>query len=113
MEVEVYRNLHKNCWSVRNPKTGRVIAYVNTIHLENTVLVVRPAGREKVLRENRKNVHAFIKGTPSTCNQVHLAQVSYNPYRYTSFVIQHTAERIANAKHIYFNNQGKVFMGEG
>ena len=117
MEVEVYRNLHKNCWSVRDNKTGRVIDHVDDIHLENTTLVVRPAGREKVLREKRKNVHAFIKGTPSICSNGHYMcsyifdRVVYNPYRYASFVLEDTEEPITQAKYIYLSNQGKVFMG--
>ena len=115
MKVEVYRNLHQKCWSVRDAKTGLVIDHVDYIHLEDTTLVVRPAGRKKVLREKRKNVHAFIKGTASflsECDNTHSDQILYNPYRYDSFVLQDTEERITNAKHVYLNNEGKVFTGK-
>ena len=63
MKVEVYRNLHQKCWSVRDCKTGKVVDHVQKIHLEDAELVVRPAGRAKVLREQRKNVHAYSMGT--------------------------------------------------
>ena len=115
MKVEVYRNLHKDCWSVRDNKTGRVIDHVNYIHLHDATLVVRPSGREKVLREKRKNVHAFIKGTASflsECGDSHSEQILYNPYKYDSFVLQDTEERITHAKHVYLDNEGKVFTGE-
>ena len=113
MKVEVYRNLHKNCWSVRDSNTSRVIDHVNYIHLDDATLVVRPAGREKVLREKRKNVHAFIKGTASflsECDNTYSKQVIYNPYKYNSFVLYDTEEHITHAKHIYLNNEGKVYV---
>ena len=119
--VEVYRNLHKDCWSVRDSKTRLVINHVDYIHLHNATLVVQPAGREKVLREKRKNVHAFIKGTqvPVECwwgsrfslFLVRVRGVIYNPYRNESFVLQDTGEPITHADHVYLNDQGKAFIG--
>ena len=53
MKVEIYRNLHKNCWSVRDNKTGKVIDHVRNIHIKDATLVVRPAGRARVLQEGR------------------------------------------------------------
>ena len=112
--VEVYRNLHKNCWSVRDSKTRLVIGHVDYIHLQNATLVVRPAGREKVLREKRKNVHAFIKGTVAACpKNTDAKQITYNPYRNESFVLQSTGEPITHADHVYLNDQGKAFIGKG
>jgi hypothetical protein len=113
--VEVYRNLHKNCWSVRDSKTRLVISHVDYIHLHNATLVVRPAGREKVLREKRKNVHAFIKGTVAACpknsgQNTDAKQITYNPYRNESFVLQTTGEPITHADHVYLNDQGKAFI---
>lgn len=87
MRVEVYRNLHKQCWSVRaleGKHKGRVILHTHTLALKDAKFVVQKAGREKVLHQKRKNVHAFIRGT------VHskvwnignsMKQVSYNPYK--------------------------------
>ena len=119
--VEVYRNLHKDCWSVRDSKTRLVISHVDDIHLHNATLVVQPAGRERVLREKRKNVHAFIKGTqvPVECwwgsrfssFLVRVRGVIYNPYRNESFVLQDTGEPITHADHVYLNDQGKAFIG--
>jgi hypothetical protein len=131
--VEVYRNLHKDCWSVRDSKTRLVISHVDEIHLHNATLVVQPAGRERVLREKRKNVHAFIKGTqvpliggvPVCCSWygfdltgalyrrpcISYSGVIYNPYRNESFVLQDTGEPITHADHVYLNDQGKAFIG--
>ena len=131
MKVEVYRNLHKNCWSVRWPN-GRVLAHVDEIHLENVDLVVRPAGREKVLREKRKNVHAFAKGEVVSSIQYQVegckltknnylvkkgeitpydaTQIVYNPYKYNSFVYADLEEPIFHTEKIYLNKKGDVYV---
>tara|TARA_R110000824_G_scaffold118452_2_gene270722 strand:- start:133 stop:552 length:420 start_codon:yes stop_codon:yes gene_type:complete len=123
MQVEVYKNLHKNCWSVRNNKTGLVIGYVKNIHLENATFIVRPAGRARVLRERRKNVHAFIKGNMGDSalvdsiglipyKDLHIHTVTYNPYLHTSFMIMDRAyseEPIHQADHVFLTGIGKVY----
>ena len=92
--VHVYRNLHKHCWSVR--QDGKVKVHTSYICLQDVNFVVQPAGREKVLREQRKNVHAYVKGyliSASTCNrledQLNLSgtqdAITYNPYKHPYF----------------------------
>ena len=64
MQVEIYRNLHKKCFSIRH--NGKVIDYLyddQELHLIDVKFRVQPAGRERVRRENKKNVHAYVKGT--------------------------------------------------
>lgn len=108
--VEVYRNLHNGKMSVRDCKTHRVIAHVDNITLAGVGFRVSKAGRERVLREGRKNVHAFVSGkvvsfegaTPYKGRDLNeyiweggknllLAGdgriATYNPYKYDSFVI--------------------------
>ena len=65
-KVDVYKNLHKDIWSVRNRKTGRVITHKKLVHVRDASFVVQPAGRNKVLAEKRKNVHAFVRGQLSS-----------------------------------------------
>ena len=113
MKVEVYRNLHRNCCSVRH--NGRVISHVDSVDLKNATLVVQPAGRAKVLRENRKNVHAYIKGTVTLLsddrvNNIPTHKVTYNPYRYSSFVLADTEQPITTADNVRLTKDGKVFM---
>ena len=90
--IEVYRNLHNDTFSIRrNGKVVKHLANWQSIFLKDVKFAVQPAGREKVRREGKKNVHAFIRGTylaPSTfphttsefkakCTE----WVSYNPYQ--------------------------------
>jgi len=63
--MRVYRNLHKDCWSIQQKNTkGRwlVVAHTDSITLRDCELRVSEAGRQRVLKEGRKNVHAYIQG---------------------------------------------------
>jgi hypothetical protein len=103
--VEVYWNLHRSCWSVRRAG-GRVLYHARAVTLDDVTWVVQPAGRARVLREGRKNVHAFARGTLTRVTPVGDAPffapleglitrprawskvwrgVSYNPYKQATF----------------------------
>ena len=94
--VEIYRNLNNGTHSIRrNGKVVKHLEHHQSIFLKDVKFVVQPAGREKVRREGRKNVHAFVRGTvimPSTMNcttdefkeKMPLC-VTYNPYQMEHF----------------------------
>ncbi len=106
MRVFCYFNLHRLCFSVKaleGEHKGRVIAHADAVHLSAVRFKVSEAGRQRVLRENRKNVHAGAVGTLESFlpvgenasrawsnRQRRFSQrgtrVTYNPYRFTSFV---------------------------
>jgi|TARA_B110000263_G_scaffold249457_1_gene267118 hypothetical protein len=92
-KVEVYKNLNTDAglWSVR--QGGIVKLHTDYIILRNVKFAVQPAGRAKVLKEQRKNVHAFVRGYLTTRQVVDamehdciISNPRYNPYKYTSFV---------------------------
>jgi len=60
--VRVYYNIREKCFSVQDYKTGLVIEHTNKLCFTNALFVVRKSGNEKVKREGRKNVHAFVNG---------------------------------------------------
>lgn len=63
--VDVYRNLHKHCWSVRaacGSHRGRVIGHANSVLLRHCTFHVSEGGRLRAVREGRKNVHAHVRG---------------------------------------------------
>ncbi len=65
MKVRVYRNLHKKCWSVQRhiPKKGwRLYGHFEELSLKDAKFIIHQAGRLKVQREKRKNVHAYVEG---------------------------------------------------
>jgi len=81
--VRAYYNLHRKCFSVQDYKTGLVVEHTNKLCFTNAMFVVRKSGNERVKKEGRKNVHAFVNGirndkwiTPSLSYQ----EVKYNPH---------------------------------
>lgn len=47
---------------MEGPFKGRVVAHAKGVALDDARTIVSQAGRERVLREGRKNVHAYIEG---------------------------------------------------
>lgn len=86
--VRVYRNLHKGCWSVRDCGTGLVIMHCDVVHLMHARGVVSEAGRQRVIMERRKNVHAFLEGMLCKLDDVRdRRKVTYNPYKHDRFMV--------------------------
>jgi len=92
VKVYVYFNLHKKCFSVKalegNCK-GLVVAHTDTVSLKDVNFKVSEAGRQRVLKEKRKNVHAGVVGylegfTDNSTTEYKLAY--YNPYKTSTFV---------------------------
>lgn len=96
--VFVYFNLHKKCFSIKaldGANKGKVIAHRDAVLLCSPSFKVSEAGRQRVLKEQRKNVHAGVVGLWSddvdTGYFVDMAlrhgdKVTYNPYKYSTFV---------------------------
>ena len=91
LRVYVYWNIHKNLFSVRGPE-GRVIDHVDYLLIKGAKYCVGKKGRERVIREQKKNVHAGVRGfmcssLPSSYGgNVCLSRVCYDPYKSNSFV---------------------------
>ena len=85
-KVFVYRNLHQKCFSVKDLETGLVIAHVDFVSLTDCQLKVSESGRQRVLMEKQKNVHAGVVGTWVKPSRRKLTtSVFYNPYKYKTF----------------------------
>lgn len=91
-KLQVYRNLHKDCYSVQ--QSGRVVAHVESITLCFADFLVANAGRLKVLKTGKKNVHARVSGYlrhPLASNSLtreakRSGVAKYNPFKFESFV---------------------------
>ena len=86
-KVMIYRNLHNGMFSVK--QDGLVVAHVDSIMLSRAVFKVNQSGRNRVIKEQKKNVHAFVIGYIADVNVdknvSDLKAVSYNPYKYGNF----------------------------
>lgn len=85
--VQVYFNLRRRCWSVR--QRGRVVGHANSLVLRDVTWRVQPSGRERVRREGRKNVHAYASGWVTHLILLDGTEqaVRYNPYELETFVV--------------------------
>jgi hypothetical protein len=111
MRVEVYFNLHKKTFSVRSAKSGKVLLHTDEVHIENPEFVVRQSGRNRVLSEGRKNVHAFVRGDATFfryTNRPMLDTLTYNPYKYASFVDKQTEEPVYKASRAWLTVTDKI-----
>ena len=98
--VSVYKNLHNGLWSVR--QAGIVVIHASNIFLRDVVYRVQEGGRLRVVREKRKNVHAFVEGYLINSKElragtIHMADEElhhtpayYNPYTCTTFECKDT-----------------------
>lgn len=132
VEVELYWNLHRKMWSMRANLPGigkRVIGHTNYVWLTDTEFKVSEAGRQRVIRDKKKNVHAYAKGKMNYYGAYDgevIAQrwedddvndvgfyVEYNPYYHKSFMkvawwLDTPAEPLTYAAHLSFGYNGEV-----
>lgn len=111
-EVEVYRNLHTPegtvKYSAKDRKTGTVIAHAEDVTLDNVSPVVHEAGRQRVIAEGKKNVHAVLRGTPSEKAMRGGKNLTYNPYQNETFVDKDSGAPVVKAKRARLSSkQGK------
>lgn len=89
-KVDVYRNLHTdNGYSIRCSKTGLVLAHCSTVTLKNAKFVVSESGRQKTIEQNRKRVHAYVRGELAAINTAlpkGFEKIVYNPYYTANFM---------------------------
>lgn len=115
--VDVYRNLHRKCWSVRGRRSGLVQGHADTVVLLDAEFRVSEAGRQRVLRERKKNVHAYVRGTlhevsSRTVARWHeegMARARYNPYEAGTFTDAETGEPVGRAAYVVLTAQGTLF----
>lgn len=116
----IYRNLHKNCFSVqsyiKDKKGYRVVDRGSDIILESCTFKVYESGRQKVLREKKKNVHAYILAESYSkkhidINSDFIREIYYNPYDFDCFVYKDTEEKAFNVDRVILKDN-KVYSIE-
>lgn len=62
MILRVYKNLRRHDWSLLDPRTNRVIGHRLELVLLDLTLIVSEKTRQRVIRQNRRTVHAYAAG---------------------------------------------------
>ena len=117
-KVMVYYNLHKHTFSVSYD--SKVILHADYVKLGDVEFRVRPGGKDRVRKEKSKNVHAFVIGTlleycEYPCEDIPNPQsdmiVTYDPYKFDTFVYKNTEEPVYRAKEVdMINSKNKLFV---
>lgn len=112
-KVKVYRNLNKpDFFSICDKKSNLVLGYSKSVTLENAMYIVRESSRQRVLKEKRRNVHAWVEGFLVNSGALPPEGVRtgyYNPYHTSLFMDNETKEPITESdiahcegKYVYF-----------
>lgn len=109
--VRAYRNLSRDCYSIQ--QDGIVKAHADSVALEDVTWTVSQPGRRRVIRDGKKNVHAFAVGhlVPAT-TALDAAPVVYNPYNMDSFRVEISPEeaaRLTKSDAALLNAHGQSF----
>ncbi|MFK4132359.1 hypothetical protein ACI2KR_08700 [Pseudomonas luteola] len=126
MKVRVYRNLNNGLVSIMCEKTRLVLGYGQEIMLDEVDFIVNESGRQRVLRDKCKNVHAYARGTiisatdflplkgrkisiePSESMLQPSERIFYNPYRSGSFT-DLEGRRVSRANRCFINGAGEIY----
>ena len=111
VRAQVYKNLNLKLWSVRNPKTGRVIAHASHVTMVDVVFRVQEGARQRVIERRCRTVHAYAVGEV-TSHGAHVpfrgrgwTRVRYNPYKSENFVTV-SGRPVHGAKSLRFDHDG-------
>ncbi|MEO0986805.1 MAG: hypothetical protein AAFY20_14815 [Cyanobacteria bacterium J06639_14] len=113
-KARIYRNLNNGRMSiqVKTGKSWKVVGHVLEAVLQDVQFRVSEAGRQRVIRDQCKNVHAWGQGLllgpaePSIYAPVDLA---YNPYVNDSFVQRDSDNIITSCKFLVVRDN-RVFV---
>ena len=117
IRVFVYKNIRTHQFSAKalvGPDRGRVIARGDTMELVDVSFRVSEAGRQRVLREKRKNVHAGVVGTLVRSDAdapVLDTPVTYDPYKWASFVRRADGTAVIRAARASLRPEGVTAEG--
>jgi len=107
----IYRNLHTGGFSVRYK--GEVIDRPNVFGADGVTFKVNEGGRQRVIKEKKKNVHAFVVADKYSefCHAPvdGTSLITYNPYVADYFTCE--GNRIDSAKEVTFFH-GKCYLIE-
>lgn len=119
LPVRVFKNLKHGCYSIM--QRGVVKASARQVRLVGVEFRVREAGRQRTLREKRKNVHAFAVGRlvdyvhPNDSRNIEPMVgrgAFYDPYRFSSFVDRETEAPVTAVSAARFDEDGVIYSLE-
>ena len=117
--TKVWAHLHLTRWrsyqagrgadaviSVKTP--GKPIAYLHELRLTDCTFFVSERGRQRTLRTNQRNVHAWVIGNIDNSDAWQMdgwKRAVYDPFKGGTFVNQKTLRPVLYAKNVYMHGK--------
>ena len=114
--VRVFKNLKHGCYSIL--QDGRVKASARQVRLADVEFRIRESGRQRMLREERRIVHAFAVGRlveflhpsePGSLEALPGRTVRYDPHRFATFFDGETGDPVMGADLVQLDEGGAVY----
>lgn len=107
--VRVYQNLRRAVWSIQDPRTGLLVEHRASLVLVDVTFTVSEATRQRVIRRQRRTVHAYAVGTVvDEPVREGGRRLRYNPFVAGSFLVD--GEPVSRADRVDFRPDG-AFVG--
>jgi len=86
------------------------VEYKDTLCLEKVTFKVSEAGRQRAIREKKKNVHAYVVGSMMRTHRCdnpgpEWTRISYNPYKAGFFYDVESGKEVKEAKQAIFGER--------
>lgn len=119
-DVKVYFDLHQKTFSIQ--KGQLVHAKSDAVLLKDAKFKVNQNGRNRVIEEGKKNVHAKVHGVfASSIPQEddflerhvlgnNIKEASYNPFKFETFVDKETKEPIHSADFVILQDRRVFYL---
>ena len=116
--VRVFRNWKLGCWNLM--QDGRLCATARQVRLVDVEFRVRDSGRERALRDGRRNIHAYAIGRlvahlhPDAAGELgarHAREVFYDPWRCERFTDRDSGAWVLGAEDVLFDEGGVTYAG--
>lgn len=115
--VRVFRNWKRGCFSIM--QGGLLKASARSIRLRDVEFLVRASGRERMVRQQRKNVHAYAIGHLEDFVQAGDQRIMaplggrgflYDAYRFETFVDAEDHSPVHGASMVQFDDDGATYL---
>lgn len=117
--INLSRKEGRDIYSLRDGR-GRTVGHASHVRIVDPAFVVGEGGRQRVLAEGAKNVHAFVRGTVDSVD-VEVPSPSgsewriatYNPKKHKTFVDTETGAPVSTAREAILTTDKKVYYRLG
>lgn len=132
-EYLIYFNLHNHLWSIKDVQTRKVVGHAAHIIMSDVRPVINEAGRQRVLVELRKNVHAYLRGKIVSLGDFHSYKgrrkpaenkvrnfsmdwldnyrlIKYDPYERGDFFYRDNGDSFECADSVYLSPSRRVYV---